>query len=127
MWLSGCKNALCQIARLGLVILILPGPRQGNAANYPLRWRWCNPAPHGNNIKDMAYNYNLGLAVQVAERGQIYTSADLDLWTVRDSGVTNALRGVTFLGNRLIVAGENGLILYADSVDLLPSLHSCHD
>ena len=65
----------------------------------------------------MAYSSALLLGVQVAERGQIYTSGDLDLWLLRDTGVTNALRGVAFFGARIVVVGENGCVLYADEVD----------
>jgi hypothetical protein len=99
-----------------LLVWLLP-MAIGAAVNYPLRWRWSNPTPHGNNIKDMAYNSSQNLAVQVTERGQIYTSSDLDLWLVRASGATNALRAVTFFGNRIIIVGENGTALYADSLD----------
>ena len=84
-------------------------------ANFPLRWRWYNPRPHGNNVLDMAYSPVLGLGVQVAERGQLYTSDDLSTWLPRDSGVTNALRAVTFFGSRIVVTGESGVVLYADS------------
>jgi hypothetical protein len=87
------------------------------AVAYPLRWRWSNPAPHGGNIVDMAYSPALMLGVQVAERGQIYTSSDLDLWLPRDSKTTDALRAVTFWGTRIVIVGENGRVLYADSVD----------
>ncbi len=87
------------------------------AIEYPLRWRWSNPAPHGNHVIDMAFHTNLNLAVQVCERGQLYTSDDLTLWIARDSGVTNWLRAVTFLGSRIVVTGENGCVLYADSPD----------
>jgi hypothetical protein len=85
----------------------------GSAASFPLAWRWSNPFPHGNNIIDMAYAN--GLAVQVSERGQIYTSGDFLSWIPRDSHTTNALRGVTFFNNRVIITGENGTVLYADS------------
>lgn len=91
------------------------------AVDFPLRWRWSNPAPHGNNIIGMAYSTNLHLGVQVTERGQIYTSDDLILWLHRESGTTNALRGVTFFGNRIVITGEGGKVLYADSVDELLS------
>src|SRR5437899_11678850 len=99
---------------LGLGVLLLSTP--SSAVNFPLRWRWSNPSPHGANIVDMAYSPSLGLAVQVAERGQIFTSADLDLWLPRDSNITNALQGVTFFGSRILVVGENGAVLYADDV-----------
>jgi len=88
-----------------------------SAVEHPLRWRWSNPAPHGANVVDMAYSPALGLAVQVAERGQIFTSSDFDLWLPRDSNTTNALQGVTFFGSRIVVVGESGTVLYADTVD----------
>ena len=80
-----------------------------------LTWRWSNPQPHGGNIVDMTAK--LGVKVQVAERGQLYTSDDFLLWIPRNTGVTNSLRSTTFLGERLIVTAENGLILYADSLE----------
>jgi hypothetical protein len=89
------------------------------AVDYPLRWRWSNPAPHGGNVVDMAYSPSRSLAVQVAERGQIYTSSDLDLWLPRDSNLTNALRAVAFFGTaqRIVITGEKGAVLYADDED----------
>ncbi len=101
---------------LGLVLLAVAAvcfPVTLVGATFPLTWRWSNPTPHGNNIIDMAYG--AGMAVQVAERGQIYTSDDMILWTPRTSHVTNSLRAVTFFGQRVVISGENGLVLYADS------------
>jgi photosystem II stability/assembly factor-like uncharacterized protein len=85
------------------------------AVDLPVRWRWSNPTPHGGNVYDMTYG--LGLTVQVAERGQIYTSEDLSFWTPRESGTTNTLLATAFFGNRLLAAGENGTILWADSLE----------
>lgn len=85
------------------------------ATDRPLRWRWSNPSPHGGNVFDMTYG--LGLTVQVCERGQIYTSEDLRLWHPRSSGTTNALRATTFLGERLLITGESGTVLWADSLE----------
>ena len=85
------------------------------AAENNLRWRWSNPIPHGGNVFDMAAGF--GAVVQVAERGQIYTSDDLVLWIPRESGTINALRGATFFNERLLITGENGTALYADSLD----------
>jgi hypothetical protein len=100
-----------------LVALFLLLPFYGSfGVSFPLRWRWSNPRPHGNNIVDMAYSPALGLGVQVAERGRLYTSDNLSTWLSRDSGVTNALRAVTFFGSRIVVTGEAGVVLYADSV-----------
>src|SRR5437016_26281 len=96
-------------------LLFFPS-QDSHGVDFPLRWRWSNPRPHGNNIVDMAYSPALDLGVQVAERGQLYTSDNLSTWLPRDSGVTNALRAVTFFGPRIVVTGEAGVVLYADSV-----------
>lgn len=80
-----------------------------------LDWRWSNPQPHGNNILDMEFHN--GLYVQVTERGRIYTSRDLTTWSLRESGTTNFLRAVGFLGDRIVIAGESGTVLWADSPD----------
>ncbi len=122
-WLNGMDAAKGLPERtwswmfLVLLSFLLLCPPGALAVDYPLRWRWSNPTPHGNNINDMAYSFPLLLAVQVADRGQIYTSDNLDLWIHRDSGTTDLLLGVTFFGSRILVAGEKGRVLYADSVD----------
>src|SRR6266513_2919210 len=97
------------------ILLLLPF-YGSSGVSFPLRWRWSNPRSHGNNIVDMAYSPTLGLGVQVAERGQLYTSDNLGTWLPRDSGVTNALRSVAFFGPRTVITGEAGVVLYADSV-----------
>jgi len=86
-------------------------------AESPIRWRWSNPRPHGGNIVDMAYSFGQGAAVQVAELGQIFSSGDLNLWIPRASGTSNDLRGVAFFGSRILVVGQSGTVLYADSLD----------
>ena len=83
-----------------------------NVAETSLTWIWANPSPHGNNLIDMAYTN--GLYVQIAERGQLYTSLDLELWMPRDTHTTNALRAALFFRDRLLVTGEQGTILAAD-------------
>lgn len=100
---------------LAAVLLSLPGEAAGAAS--PLRWRWSNPRPHGANVVDMAYSPALGVAVQVAELGQLFSSGDLNLWIPRASGTSNDLRGVTFFGGRILVVGSSGTVLYADSLD----------
>src|SRR5258708_27700159 len=82
------------------------------AANIPSVWRWSNPLPHGNNINDIAVGR--GTTVHVGEKGQIFLSQDLISWTPADSHTTNALRAAIFFGNRLVISGENGTIVYAD-------------
>lgn len=79
-----------------------------------LRWRWSNPAPHGNNIVDMSWSSAAGYAVQVTERGGLYTSEDLERWIPRVSGTKEALRSAAFLGSRLVITGASGTVLYAD-------------
>lgn len=64
----------------------------------------------------MAYSPQLSLAVQTSEHGQLFTSADLDLWLPRDTGLTRELLGVAVFGQRIVVIGENGAVLYADDV-----------
>lgn len=91
-----------------------------SAATLPARWRWSNPAPHGGNVFDMTYG--LGLTVEVAERGQIYTSEDLIFWEPRESNTTNSLRAATFFGGRLVITGEKGTVLWADSLDQFHSV-----
>jgi len=100
---------------LGLLLLLL-ATASGQGVDYPLRWHWSNPRPHGGNVVDMAYFAQLGLAVQVAELGQIFASADLNFWTPRSSGTTNDLRAVTLLASlrRIVITGANGTVLYAD-------------
>jgi hypothetical protein len=83
-----------------------------HAADPALRWRWSNPAPHGNHIFDMASAS--GLVVAACERGQLYSSLDLDGWDRADTGTDRALRAVGFFGSRLVVVGEAGTVLYAD-------------
>lgn len=85
------------------------------AQTLPRRWRWSNPLPHGANVFDMAYFD--GLTVQVGERGQVFISEDLQNWTPKETGVTNALRAVLFAGSRLVISAEAGTVLYADSLE----------
>lgn len=59
----------------------------------------------------------LGVKIQAGEAGQLFASEDLLLWQAKPTGVTNSLRSVTFLGERLIVTAERGLVLYADSLE----------
>ncbi len=108
-------NSFLASARGGAALLLLLLWSPASTAQVPsLRWHWSNPLPHGGNAVDMAYSPQWLLAVQVAERGQIFTSDNLDLWLPRDSGVTNSLRAVAFFGSRIVITGENGCVLYSD-------------
>lgn len=97
--------------------LLLLTAAGSQASDAPLRWRWSNPRPHGGNGVDMVYSPALGVAVQVAELGQIFSSFDFNVWLPRATGTSNDLRGVTFMGARALVTGANGTVLYADSLD----------
>ncbi len=77
-----------------------------------LLWNWANPLPHGNNVVGLAYY--AGLTIQIADLGQLYTSDDLQLWTPRPTGTTNSLQATAVYGNRLVVSGANGTMLYSD-------------
>lgn len=104
----------------GLLLLaggLLSAPGEAGGAASPPRWRWSSPRPHGANIVDMAWSPTLGVAVQVAELGQIFSSSDFTLWIPRASGTSNDLRGVSFLGTRILVVGQHRTVLYADGLD----------
>lgn len=53
-------------------------------------------------------------AVQVGDGGALYVQREDGRWTPAVTGVTNYLRGVALLGERLIAVGENGCILWSD-------------
>jgi hypothetical protein len=76
------------------------------------RWRWSNPRPHGNNVLDMLVTTDL--AVQVGDGGAVFVQRTDERWAPAVSGVTNYLRGVALMGERLIAVGENGCILWSD-------------
>src|SRR5262245_16876568 len=95
---------------LGLVAV----PALSQAQTSAPRWRWSNPAPFGGNIFDMAYG--LGTTIAVTERGQVFSSDDLDLWEPHDTPTTNSLRAVVFFRGRLVITGERGTVLFADSL-----------
>jgi photosystem II stability/assembly factor-like uncharacterized protein len=102
----------CYLARLAMVFVLLAAGDNAQGAIQPDRWRWSNPAPHGNNVLDMYCSE--GLAVQVGDAGSVYVQWDGGRWAPAATGVTNYLRGVTLMGSRLIVVGENGCILWSD-------------
>ncbi len=76
------------------------------------RWRWSNPLPHGNNVLDMLVTSSL--VIQVGDGGAIHVKDGDERWVAAVSGVTSYLRSVTHLGDRFIVTGENGCILWSD-------------
>lgn len=76
------------------------------------RWRWSNPLPHGNNVYDMLVAADF--AVQVGDAGSVLIRRGDTQWLPAITGVTNYLRGTALLGDRILVAGEHGLILWSD-------------
>ena len=91
-----------------------------NAEAQSPRWRWASPLPHGNHIFDSVTD--LGITIQVGDRGQVLASSDLIAWEPLDSGTTNSLRAVILLGDRVVISGERGVFLWADSLrDIQPA------
>lgn len=72
-------------------------------------WRFSNPRPHGNNVLDMLFRD--GVVWQVGERGQLYTSPDLDNWMPQDTGTTKSLRSITVFQGKVYISAEEGTIL----------------
>src|ERR1044071_6545287 len=101
-------------AALIMAVVYLLFPYDSSAVTFPLTWRWANPTPHGKNIIDMASRN--GLWVQVAERGQLYSSTDLAVWAPGESHTSNALRSVTFFNSVILITGENGTVLTGPSL-----------
>lgn len=96
-----------------LLSLVLAVGMTAVAAELPLRWRWSNPTPHGNNLNDLAVRS--GFHVAVGDRGHVYASEDLVTWTVLPAPTTRQLRAVAFAGARLVAAGEAGTLLFGET------------
>lgn len=66
----------------------------------------------------MAYSELLRKAVQVTERGLLFTSDDLLNWRPRETGTNLALRSVVFLPNgRAVFVGESGAAYYSNDLN----------
>ncbi|MGZ8919848.1 MAG: WD40/YVTN/BNR-like repeat-containing protein, partial [Limisphaerales bacterium] len=89
---------------LGVIMCLLAGSVLGAP------WRFSNPQPHGNNVLDMLFLN--GVVWQVGERGQLYTSPDLDHWIPQETGTTQSLRGITVFQGNVYISGEEGTILW---------------
>jgi hypothetical protein len=108
----GLGRTLQPLLMLALwAITSLPAPLH---AQVPGHWRWSNPRPHGANIHDQLRAF--GRTLQFAERGQIFASDDLVAWTPVASGTDRTLRAAAVFGSRLIITGEEGLILFTDDL-----------
>src|SRR5262249_33918344 len=115
---SGASRCAALAAGMTGVVLLLVLTFPTSGVEYPLRWRWSNPRPQRGHVVDMAYFASVGLAIQVAELGQIYSSVDLNFWMPRPSGTTNDLRAVALFpfSRRILITGANGTVLYADDI-----------
>ena len=116
-WLSGERRARIQSIQFILWLAFLSFVACGCFAAdvRSERWRWSNPLPHGNNVLDMLVTTDL--AVQVGDAGTVYVQRTDERWAPAVTGVTNYLRGAALMGERFIVAGENGCILWSDYGD----------
>jgi len=97
---------------LALTMLGLISVTQASAGLDADRWRWSNPMPHGNNILDMLVTDEF--AVQVGDAGSVQIRRADNHWLPATTGVTNYLRGTALFGSRILVTGENGMILWSD-------------
>lgn len=82
-----------------------------------LTWHWSNPHPFGNNITALAYGGTNTAYVAACEKGQLYSTTDLDTWTPQYTGTRKSLRAAGYMGERLIVTGEAGVVLTGPSPD----------
>jgi len=100
---------------LGLVVwlVLICGGVRGVAQGTNLTWRWSNPAPFGNSITDLAWRTNR-LYLAVGDRGSLWVADALPDWRRARTGTTAALRGAAYLGDRAIVVGEGGTVLWSD-------------
>jgi hypothetical protein len=72
-------------------------------------WTWVNPQPQGNSFNDVAHNDSLFVAV--GSQGIIFTSADGQNWTPRNSGTIEQLSVVVWNGSQFLVSGSAGSML----------------
>ena len=100
---------LCLLILIGAVA----GSPKANAQGTNLSWRWSNPVPFGNSITDLAWRTNR-LYLAVGDRGALWVADALPDWRRVKTGTSVALRGATYLGDRAIVVGESGTILWSD-------------
>ena len=105
---SVIKKQTCLLS-LGLFLFLVASVSATPRAD---RWRWSNPAPHGNHILDMQITSDFG--VQVGDGGALHVQRSDERWMPVHTGVQNYLRGVAMLGDRIIAVGESGCIIWSD-------------
>jgi len=97
--------------RILAALCLIPGAALAQGTN--LTWRWSNPAPFGNSIADLAWRTNR-LYLAVGDRGSLWAASALPNWWRVKTGTSASLRGAAYLGDRAIVVGEGGVILWSD-------------
>lgn len=95
---------------------LMAGTGRARAQGTNLTWRWSNPAPFGNSIADLAWRTNR-LYLAVGDRGSLWAASALPNWWRVKTGTTASLRGAAYLGDRAIVVGEGGVILWSDGAE----------
>lgn len=80
---------------------------------HPLDWKWSNPAPSGTAVSGLAWRTNR-LYLAPGERGRLQVAAEPTSWRTVFTGTTKSLRAATYLGNRAVVVGEAGVVLWSD-------------
>ncbi len=78
-----------------------------------LRWKWSNPTPFGNSVAGLAWRTNR-LYLSVGDQGSIYGAETLPTWRRLSTDTTLSLRAVTYFGDRAIIVGAAGVILWSD-------------
>jgi len=73
------------------------------------KWRFSNPQPHGSSIHAMVQHE--GRVWQVGERGQIFSSNDLDEWRPAESTTRESLRAAAVFHGKLFIAAGNGTVV----------------
>ncbi|MBL9129002.1 MAG: hypothetical protein JNL97_15235, partial [Verrucomicrobiales bacterium] len=115
-WYRRVRGLFAGRGAMGLLAVlagIVFGERGGTMARgATLDWRWSHPVPHGNNIVDLVFRS--GRYVQVTDHGGVYVSTNRVAWERRATGTSKDLRAVAFFGDRLLVVGEEGTVLWSD-------------
>lgn len=65
-------------------------------------------------VNDMEYNESCDLFCLVADDGIIYTSEDLETWSLQTSGTNESLFDVLSVFGKFIICGYNGIILTSE-------------
>jgi hypothetical protein len=81
------------------------------------RWHWSNPDPHGGNLRQLLFHE--GKLLQLAERGQVYSSHPIYRWVPVNSRTARDLRAAAHFDRQLIVTAEAGTVVVFDNLDTI--------